>query len=94
MKFIECLEVKDKSIIVQKETANDAFEKLEEGNLEPDSLIKCRIRLKGLEASKKYSVGELILVSADKVRTIKHYDCPKDIFVIYNEDLIFSGIKE
>jgi hypothetical protein len=80
-------------MLVQKEMASDVFERLEESNLEPDSLIKCRIVKKGTETSDKYQVDDLILISADKVRRVKYPNC-EDIFVIYNEDLIFCKLKK
>ena len=94
MKFIDYIEVKGKSIFVQRETANDYFDKLEEDNLEADSLLKCRVVKKGLEATDFYSVGDLVFVSASYVRRIKHSDCPTDVFIVNNEDLIFGKIKE
>lgn len=93
-KFIDYIDLRDKSLLVKKETANDFFEKIEEENIEPESLLKCRIVKKGSEASERYKVGDLILISASLLRKVKYNDCPKDIFVIYNEDNIFAAIKE
>ncbi len=94
MKFIDYIELKDKSILVRRETTNDFFDKLEQSNLEVDSLVKCRIIKKGLGATERYQEEDLILISADKVRKIKYSDCPEDVCIIYNEDLIFGKVKE
>lgn len=85
--------MKNSEIIVQKEKTDNIFEKVDEASLESDSLIKCRVLLRG-NNSTKYEDKDLILISADKVRKIKTPDCPEDIVIIYNEDLIFAKIKE
>lgn len=93
MKFIESLELKNSEIVVQREKSNNIFEKVDEASLEADSLLKYRVLLKGIKCT-KYEVNDLVLISADKVRKIKTPECPDDVVVIYNEELIFAKIKE
>jgi hypothetical protein len=76
---------------LQREKGDNIFAKVDEASLEADSLLEYRIVNKGLEC-KKYGVDDLVLVSADKVKKIKYPQCPEDIFIIYNEDLIFGKI--
>ena len=70
------------------------FGKADDSNLEHESLIRCEVLKVGNMSNNFYKNGDLVLVKASSLRKIIYDDCPNDVLVIYNEELIFCKINE
>tara|TARA_R110000782_G_scaffold232667_5_gene318875 strand:+ start:2745 stop:2960 length:216 start_codon:yes stop_codon:yes gene_type:complete len=70
------------------------FAAVEESTLEADSLIRCKILIKGSQCSAHIQEGSFVLIRADMVRIVKYGLAPEDIFSINHEDLIYCTIDE
>ena len=70
------------------------FGESDDSELKHESLIKCEVLKVGDNSNKFYKENDTVLVKASSLRHIIYDDCPPDLFVIYNEELIFCKFKD